>query len=1478
MAFWDNVKKFLGFGDDDEKKKQQQRQAQNRPTQNFQAPQKAPGSVVNQNRQQAQQVQSPTSQRPDNGVSLVLPGQTRSTPDGFPALLKKSEPAAAPAADPKKDRRGLLSKVYDTVNTNDSGRSWSTAKPSASNKKNSAEQTGDVARYLLNNTAKVVNTGGEAVRTSAELGRALTGRATGNKEAETAAIDRALSKDRSLLEKGRGVLGVGGALTAEEAQNGMSAGDFTKRVAGTGFGTAGEILPGARPLKGTSRLRKAARGGTEGAVIATAGDVGNQMLDDKAGIDLKQTAAAAGFGTVLGGVSANFPGAELRKPTVVEKPEPDSAGLKSVNPTREADATAQLEAQAIKDAQAAQAMQPLDDVNTPAYLRKPEKEAAKIETAKAEESAAIANGAGTAPTDRPTFQHRQDIRNIMNQGDDELNDFVNSKPEATMQEIEAAKADIQAQVVGRIEQLRNARYGDLDEPVVPRPSTAATPVAAEVVPSAATVTPEPTNIPGAEPAMATPVEQAAPAQPTPVTQTGAEPVQIPGIQAGSALPEIPGSGQATVDVAPRSHDALVKSLGAPAEALKGQYSKKLPVNIDELKENATARIAAMSDDELVQTFQTADPASMITNSQNFSLARAALDRLGAMPDNPQAVQLVTNIMDAMDNYVSKSGEALRIVQEEFDNLPLPMKIRYIVKRIDRANADTKNYSALADDPARAEVVEATLSGHLNSSQAIGERVSALQGQLENAADAAKRGELVNSDLKGLARTLETEKTNLQAANGELVKYFETLVPGRKASQRLLVDWPKRLMLSSFSGRLNDLLTTSANIGNLTATNVTQGVLAKAVNLVKGKGTVSNTFKGTSKLFTGGAKGLKKTGQEISKGTQYTDNVQGSLRSNEDMRTGLRKARGPVSRTIQAATEAATKLSEGVRDQRLVQLADQEASQAGLTGALRKQYVDARAAVPSRQMLERADQLHMEINNLNENPVTRGLNRVASGIEGNSAVGGILKNQILPFTSWLGGNIYNSITDKNVIASTIKFGRDAFVRKDPEGAVRNLAKAVNGAATAYAVGYALTETGILTQEDAQGYNDAGAYFHIGDRYIPVGNVGFFAPNLVLGMAAYNGMNTEEGESPAEAIGSTIGSYAWNGLALGSALGTESSINRAVNAGSREGAGWLDGVSTAVGGAVGQVIPALAGDVNAVLNNYTSLNPTKEASDTKVADPNSKSGNATDRPATEVQKLKNRIPFLSQTLPRKADVAADDPLDRVTRGNRDTPGGVQAKADVKTAEEKTKDFAARNVPNPDEPNFDDAVKARVENGEWDSAIEGLQAKLATQEKNSNIPKSKNQAISDQIKTIQVHKSGEYPPEFMSLYDKTSLTEWRDFGDPESDTYDPDMYQKIYDYDSDRAKAGVSRNTDKKGENFYSAKKEKTGSGGSGSRGGRGSADPELARIKSNTVGSLDGLSKFSFDLAPQKAGSVKMQKIQQIRSSDLVKKRMIKVSKA
>lgn len=1186
-------------------------------------------------------------------------------------------------------------------------------------------------------------------------------------------------------------------------------------------------------------------------------------------------------GTLLTGTG------ELFNPVNLEK-SAKAPGMKSVNPNRLEDAAAaahdqaQVSAGVVNTANKTNVPTPggapasaVEDLNTPAYQRKADAAAAAPAEAAAREAQAqslVPDG----PMDTvPSYQHKQNIQDVIDGADHELNNWVNEHPEHTPQQLEVAKQSLRQQAVEKITALKDERAGSTQavENATPPTSEVASAVNPQEAAPAAAAVPTPSAVAEAVP---TPGEVVQPA-PAAAEVQGAVP----------SLPEnAPGAAQ--VPVAPRTREAALAHLGELANTIPGDGKMRDVQNLDDLAQSAGGAIEQLSPEELVGTFGSDQIHGIQNDAKGFAILRAGRDKLSEMlkadPENGDIKEALATTLDEMANRASGNGLLMRVVQEEFDSMPVEAKVRYLIKKIDAANQNVEGYESIRRDPAKLQLVENELNYRLSQSQTAADKLTSLTALAQHAADAARQGE--NVDLKGLAKEVAATQTDLSRLNGELVKYFETQVPKRGLANKALVDTPKRMMLFSGTGRLNDVLTTGANVLEQQATNITQGILSKGVNAVSRltghPGLVTDTLKGAGKLPGGAWQGLKRTIGEI-RGNQYTDNLERSLKGNEDLRSGLTKSRGKLSRTIQASTELATNLTEGTKTQRLVQLANQEGKKLGLKGDMLKQYTEARTIAPTRNMLEAADKLKMEMNNLNENPVSRKLTQVSASIGGNSVVGGIIKNQILPFTSWLGGNIYNSVTDKNAVASFIKFG-NALRKGDPEAATRNAARTINGVVQGYVLGYQLTKAGILTDKNAEGYGDDGPFVHVGDRYIPVKMFGFFAPNIVLGNAAYDATEgNTTGESPASIAAKKIGNYSWNSLAFGQALGADNTFSRAVDAAKRPGGSGKDALATAGGNAVGQFIPGVSTDVSSMLDNGVNvggkqlisdvLNPTHEAPETRVGKtgltPTGRPSKAKDVPASVVAGLESRIPGLSQSLPRKEGVAAKDLLDRTVHGDRDTSTSIKNRATAKAEVDQTADWKKRGIPNYKESGFDDKVQARFDNGDYDSAIEALTAKYDSIKDSKDVPLSQKKEIAAKIALNTVHKEGKFEREMVDTYKKYSVSEWRDFGDPESDTYNPKLYQKLYDYDSALAKAGISGNENDKTQNKYTAKKPGKGRGG----GGSGGKSPAIG----NTLGSVEQLGKISFgDMKLEKTPSGgKIPTVATVKPGELIKKRQISV---
>lgn len=1013
------------------------------------------------------------------------------------------------------------------------------------------------------------------------------------------------------------------------------------------------------------------------------------------------------------------------------------------------------------------------------------------------------------------------------------------------------------------------------EPAVPTPSG----------PAEATPAPQPVTTPAVE-QQALQLEQPAanpqPAAETPQPQAATAPAE-PTVQ--------PNAVGATAPAAPLTHDTLVKQLGENFKGLKGKAPERDAAVIQDMKNKAAATIANMSDEDLLKSFNTVTPEHMITDPNSVALARAALDRFAKVsPDSPEfpvASASIENILNAIDKNVSKSALVMRFIQEDFDQLPLPMKVRYIVNKIDNAWKGNENYTPLKDDPAKAQAVEQAITNYLTSSQNIADRIAKLQGELNDIAENPTKAAGV--DPKAINAQIQSAELQLRANNGELVKFYEDQVP-KGAKSRRFNDFARNMMLGSFSGRINDLLTTGNNIVHLQAQNVTQGLLAKAINHFK-PGLVSDTLKGGSQLFK--ADGAKEAVGGF-RGKQYVDDVRGAIQSNQLQRANLKRSQGVFGRTVQAATDATTKLTTGVKNQRLYQLADQEAMQKGYTGEARKIYAEARMGAPSADMEARSHELKMQMNNLNNNPISSRLNRFAASIDSDKGgagalFGGMLRNQIIPFTSWLGGNMWNSITDKNVVATFTKMAMAA-AKGDAEGFVHNLAGTVNNAAATYALGYLLSKNGMLVHSNPEGYNDDGLYLRLGNRSIPVTFLGFFAPSMILGNAAYEGINSSGnvvdkfGKSLESGISSAVRAYG-----IPQALGADNNVSRVVQLMQQQGSKVTpaDAGATALGNWTSEYIPAITRDINSFLDQ-TGLNPTHERADTKAMKTNTtvtangtKTTQSKDYPASALRQVQSDIPILSQKLPRKTGVAAKDFIDRVDKGDRYTAEQNQKAATKAATANQEKQDIANDVPNPADANFKNAVEARVERGEYGKVIAAYRQQLKSVQNDKNTPQSTKDEISAKIKQFQVAKDNKLSFADMQLYNSTNLTEWRSMDNPKSEKYDPETYQKLWNIDEALAKAGVAGTFGIKGVTSFSASDKqkysaKAASSGSGS--GSRSRYSKANGYGNDQIGSLPELKNVTFgNLVPRKT-STPIPVLQKIPASQLIKKRAITVVKA
>lgn len=208
----------------------------------------------------------------------------------------------------------------------------------------------------------------------------------------------------------------------------------------------------------------------------------------------------------------------------------------------------------------------------------------------------------------------------------------------------------------------------------------------------------------------------------------------------------------------------------------------------------------------------------------------------------------------------------------------------------------------------------------------------------------------------------------------------------------------------------------------------------------------------------------------------------------------------------------------------------------------------------------------------------------------------------------------------------------------------------------------------------------------------------------------------------------------------------------------------------------------------------------------------------------------------------------------------PDAVQKVIDTRAEAARVADFKARNIPENQQ-----GVEQRFQNGEFDKAIEGTKHLESVAAKKGELSKIDKAKFNTDIARYTTMRDKKISYEDFAQYSRTSLADWRNLGDPESDTYNPNLYQKLFAIDQTMAAGKASGNSKDPTADKYSAKVAKKGGGGSKS-------------VTSNTIGSPPSIGRVSLgNLAPTKVSSIKIPTIQEVKAGELIKKRAISVGK-
>lgn len=439
-----------------------------------------------------------------------------------------------------------------------------------------------------------------------------------------------------------------------------------------------------------------------------------------------------------------------------------------------------------------------------------------------------------------------------------------------------------------------------------------------------------------------------------------------------------------------------------------------------------------------------------------------------------------------------------------------------------------------------------------------------------------------------------------------------------------------------------------------------------------------------------------------------------------------------------------------------------------------------------------------------------------------AYGGV-KRSTLGFIS-AGQAVKNAVTkgDPNITAMHIK----------------NAVKEAGSGATMMGIGAALASTGNLSGAYPDDKDERAAWAREGKMEYSIklgGNwynlpqaLGVFALPFMIGANAQE--NVANGKAPTDDILNTT----WTTI-------KNLSPNDQIQATLDLISGTTEGKYAQAGSSVVKALTPLGSLVNQLA---------------KAFDPTANDTTQGDVLTQFVSKVRDGVPGLNVGLPDKEvegkAITNPDPLARMLGAvSHEQEGGVQTTKDIKATvvaankqladngvfsddirnlmpDDKTKALfddikSGKNTDPSDSKTILDAATKNVtasedtrflEDGNYDANLAVLKAKRDLVAADPTSREASIKAYDEQIARGQVYKDNKTPYELTQDYSKTSVSEWRAMGDPDSDEYNPDMYQALWDLDSKLAAAGGSRNTDDPSTNKFSAKKSGSGSGGSAS----------------------------------------------------------------
>jgi hypothetical protein len=990
-----------------------------------------------------------------------------------------------------------------------------------------------------------------------------------------------------------------------------------------------------------------------------------------------------------------------------------------------------------------------------------------------------------------------------------------------------------------------------------------------------------------------------------------------------------------------------EKLGAATARLSKAYVKG--VNLEAETKAAADEVSKVSDGGMIGYIEkTLTDSGLSDDPRLMFKGDAILQRLDDMLvkkkiSEDDMLDLAAKIVQSQAARTSKSGQVQRITRELYQRVPAPIRVqRELDKMIEHFDSLNKKFTPTkADrtfltkqtrefDQALVDIKAAEANMQMSMASVLDTKNPMTAKQLAEADAAYKNFDKARTEAQ--ERAVKSTETYLERM--ESIK--PDLTFSERAKSRVLGapdtagNYLRMSMLSAPSGRIRDAFSTTFNVVDQMAWRTAESVIGRVANKTVGSDLLESLGSGASR-----AKGRagaweklkasyhgKNTLDEATGRTGTTDRgeLKDSLsvfkgnKSSKPHKPGkLRSFIGTPKRIIRAGVQAPTDLSYGIYTDRLYAHGMQQAKKAGLEGDRAKLYARMFMEQPDAASVKDAARVWLENSGMHDNFISQNLTKFADFLDQaggpTSRVGGdskrqrgvtertaiksvarVIRTTTIPFVQYMGGATHAMVINQNPLVNAGKFLDEAFLKKNPQAAVEQLARGGwNTAKIGTLVGAIAAGKLEISDTDASGENAYNAPYVVNEdgTHVPASTFGIAAGSAIISAHYINKaiQDLKDGDI-AGAFGNSTGGPFWatikasgmdNMLSGQNVLGgMPATLGLISNNPKKEG---KDLNEAAFGGLLGdlgtQSVPAVFRDIDSYFNQKEWYNPTGEAPDTSGKDPVTGKVNPLQK---GIDRIKGGVPFLSDDLPRKSGSNARTFSNRVFNADKQSDqqrAAISSKQQEETRvmernkamfankdivgmlSEETRAIHDKYKGNFEKASADDLSKIwteakkgkgkLLEDGKYKSHAEILKYELGEMEAKGNVSATDISKQKRKITRSEIADKNKIDSQIFRMYtgEETaegggiSQRELNKMLDDESEYYDPKTAAALLELDRLFTEAGVSSNSNGI-DPWKRPKYREPDNGWGGSKKGRGRGKGS-ARAPATNFGTLGSFAK-------------------------------------